>query len=373
MDIFKFHNPVHAMRMQGGEIINGIKSKMWIERHTKEGEFSLVVPIDTGILQKLPLGSFISHIDSDDIMIVENYEINSSKDKETEVKISGRSFEVLPLEARVPGANRSYPVSDGLPDVYIAAADPAWQIVSFIENRFVAGHLVYSDDEIPYIKVYTYAPAVPDADARYLKVGGDGLQVCQDLMTAENLGLQIIRPGAYSRASAVTPDDFTAMLVHPGSDLRATVVFSYDLGEIESADYFWSIRNKKTLAVVTGKWAGVRVGTGAVNQDRRMLHVDAQNIDNLYNVAPTGSALTQIQNGMTRRGLDALKKKQGVNISNVQISKEGTRMKYRKDFIVGDIITVAGEFNTAAPFRVTEYVEIEDENGASGYPTLEPA
>ncbi len=41
-----------------------------------------------------------------------------------------------------------------------------------------------------------------------------------------------------------------------------------------------------------------------------------------------------------------------------------------KTYDVGDIITVDGEYNATTTMRISEYVEIEDETGDSGYPTF---
>jgi hypothetical protein len=47
-----------------------------------------------------------------------------------------------------------------------------------------------------------------------------------------------------------------------------------------------------------------------------------------------------------------------------------TRYEYRKDYNVGDLVSLDGNFGQIAVMRVMEYVEIEDENGESGHPTL---
>ncbi len=42
MDIFKFINPVHPTKLDQGQLINGLKSKLWIERYRDvSNEFEL--------------------------------------------------------------------------------------------------------------------------------------------------------------------------------------------------------------------------------------------------------------------------------------------------------------------------------------------
>lgn len=371
MDIFRFLNPTSPTKMEQGVIVNKLRTKMWIERYQKLGECTLTGYVKDGLREALPVGCYISHVDTNEIMQVENHEINSSVDKEAEIKITGRTLPKI-LEERLGGATtRTFPFVDGSTDFYQPTDTPQWQIVAFMNGAIDAGHVVIPTDAVPYITMWSNISGGSAVPARYIKWGIDHLTTVIEMLKANGYGLLTLRPGAYTRNNASIPDENSVFLVYKGLDRSATTVLSYDAGEIESADYFWSIKPKKTLAVVTGKWVGVRVGTGETYDERKMVFVDASSIDNLYNVAPTGSALTQIQNGMSQRGLDVISKMKELNIANVQVSKQGTHLTYRKDYFLGDLLMVNGEYDVAAPFRVSEYVEIDDENGTSGYPTLE--
>jgi hypothetical protein len=57
-------------------------------------------------------------------------------------------------------------------------------------------------------------------------------------------------------------------------------------------------------------------------------------------------------------------------LTKAEVSKDTNQGAYRTDFNVGDIITVHGDYNETSVMRISEYVEIEDENGRTGYPTL---
>ena len=46
------------------------------------------------------------------------------------------------------------------------------------------------------------------------------------------------------------------------------------------------------------------------------------------------------------------------------------KYRYRTDFQVGDLISIDGNFGAIAVMRVMEYVEIQDETGETGHPTL---
>jgi hypothetical protein len=51
------------------------------------------------------------------------------------------------------------------------------------------------------------------------------------------------------------------------------------------------------------------------------------------------------------------------------ISKN-SRYAYRKDYIVGDIVYVVGNYGVSQKMRVIENVEVQDATGSFSYPTL---
>lgn len=368
MDIFKFHNPTAPTKMEQGEIVNGLKSKMWIERYREAGEFKLVGDIRTGIRELLPIGTFISHTNTSEVMIVEDHEINDDRDEASVISITGRGFEAF-LENRVVGSNRTLPHNSGVTDYTLTAGYTGVQARDLIRNHIYASLLNDDDNEIPFVEVIDQAGAVGTSIQRSVKQGELYDRVMQ-ILEIENLGLRIFRPGPNS--PLIAGDTDLAIVIHKGTDRSASLVFSYDTGEIKKADYLWSSRPDRNCALVSGKWVQVLVDNAATGIDRRMMFVDASDIDNTYSTAPTSTNYTNVQNAMQQRGILALAAQKEVDISNIEVSKESGRAVYRRDYEVGDTIMVAGDYNATSKRVVSEYVEIEDENGAIGYPTLAP-
>ena len=150
-------------------------------------------------------------------------------------------------------------------------------------------------------------------------------------------------------------------------------MFSYDTGEIVSADYLWSNKKLKNAAMISGKWVQTVVNPTDAGYARRMMYVDATDIDQAFTVAPstsTSPTLAAIVAAMQQRGREALAAQNNIALTKAEVTKQSTLAKYRVDFDVGDYIMVSGDYNEAAPMRVSEYVEIEDSTGESGYPTL---
>lgn len=365
MDIFRLSNPFSSTKMEQGKIINGIRRKMWIERYQKEGEFTLSAPVDSGIRESLPIGSFISHMDSTELMIVENHEISDDQGNQSTITITGRGFETY-FENRIVGSNKNFPTSGTVTD-YLLAAGYTWnQAVQLINDHISASSLVDDNNAIPYVSVLSTVSGSGISIERPLRRGTlyDRLL---ELLEIDGLGIKIIRPGKWS---PMPNSPNVIVLIHVGVDRSNEVIFSYETGEIVSADYLWSNRKLKNSALITGKWVETVVNSPEVEYDRRMMYIDASDIDESYQIAPTGGALTAVVAAMQQRGNEILNAQNNIALTKAEASRESVKSVYREDFNVGDLITVSGDYNETSTMIVSEYVELEDENGRSGYPTL---
>lgn len=366
VDIFKFHNPTSPTKLERGEVVNNLKSKLWVERYREAGEFKFVADAKSGVKELLSTGSLISHVDSTEVMIVENHEISDVRGKEPEIIITGRGFETY-FDQRIVGSNKTFPTSTGVAD-YVLASDNTWdQVVVLIEEHVLASELLNDDNEIPYLEVLTTASGSGAVEERILKRGTLYSRVLE-LLDIDDLGIKIVRPGPWSPLGGGSVN--IAVVIHKGEDRSDEVIFSYDTGEIESADYLWSIKKLKNAAMISGKWVETVVFGVETKFNRRMMHVDASDIDETYSEAPVNPDLADIVTAMQQRGVEALAAQKEIALTKAEVSKDATKAVYRTDFDVGDLITVSGDYNETSTMRIAEYVEVEDETGMSGYPTL---
>lgn len=374
MDIFKFHNPTSATKFEQGEIIEDLKTKMWVERYAKEGEFRLTALATNEMKLKLPIGCFISHLNTAEVMQVENHEISETKDQESTLIITGRSFETV-LENRVVGSDRSFPIAypdgTGKIGIYLIANPSIVQIIELINTYIDDGYLTDDNLEIPYVTATDIVPpGVFVSEFRGIQKGNLYEKVIE-LLDIDTLGIKTVRPGPSWYASRpFVPTDHIAITIYKGSDKTKEVVFSYDTGEIVSAEYLWSNRKAKNAILVSGKWVEAVVLPAAIKYARKMIYVDASDIDQDFTSMPTGGDYTQIVAQMQQRGRLILAGLKDIAITKAEVSKESTKSIYRRDFDVGDLITVLGDYNEVTKMRVSEFVEIEDETGEIGYPTL---
>lgn len=366
MDIIKFTNPTAPTKMEQGEIINGITTKMWVERYSKEGEFKFTAPVGSNIRKKLPIGSFVSHLDTTQIMVVENHEISDDRGQNSQVVITGRTFDTF-LDNRVIGANNDFPVSGELAD-YPLAADYSWnQIVLMLDTHMDASLLRDDNDAVPYLTVISTVPGTSLSIPRTIP-RGSLYEAMLNLLGFDNLGVKIVRPGPWSPLTAGSPN--TALVIYKGVDKSSQVIFSYDTGEIETADYLWSNKRFKNAALITGKWVETVVIPAAVEYGRRWMFVSAQDLDQDFTSPPAGADLTAVVAAMQQRGTLALLAQIDVALTKAQLSKNATKSQYRRDYNLGDTVTVHGDYNESTKMVVSEYVEIEDESGESSYPTF---
>lgn len=363
MDFLKFNPGSSPTLLENAEIINGLKSSMWIERYSAPGEFSFNGLLSSGIGEFLPLGTLVSHVDTGEVMIVENHEIEDSKEEDSYITITGRSF-VSYLENRIVGTAAAR--SSSTLAAYTLSADDIWdQIVTMI-NAHIKSGVAGTDDALTDVQATTALTTGGTSVAREID-RGTVFDAVFDLLAIEDMGIRTVRKGF----NAGSPSG-TEFQIFKGADKSDVVHFSWLEGDLDAANYLSSLKDLKNSAMVVGQYVVVVVDSGPTKYDRRMMIVDGTDIDGNVGEMPSGSTsptLTQVTTAMQTRGTQALAKQNSVTISQTDIS-DLTNFRYRRDYEIGDLVTLDANFNQSYVMRVSEYAEIEDENGESGHPTL---
>lgn len=357
MQLFKYTDTT----MADAEAIEGWDSASWTEKYQEPGEFKIEAKLKSGLFDLLDIGDFISHKETYEVCMVESIEITEDEDSDPKVEITGRTLDAF-LEYRITGY-RTW-VSFQTPPVanYVVSAAPvANQLVTMI-NAENAGL-----DQFPGTVATTSIPAEGASIARTLK--RDYLnKAVLEMLGIYDYGLRIIRANSFGE---VGQTGLTEMNIHKGVNRAGSVIFSAKTGDVVNAKYLKSSKSSKTAVFATGKWVYRQRGTGLFNWDRRYAILPASDVDDKYNVAPTGSDLTNIQQVLADRGDQFLEaNKAFLDISNVEISKN-SRYRYRRDYNIGDIVTVDGKYGVIQARRVVANTEIVDQEGATSFPTLE--
>lgn len=358
MDLVKlFSVTANELELSQGQAVNGWTNLSWVERYQSAGDFELKAPLSSGLREFLPVGSFITHLKTSEVMMIENHEIDQPKDKDPTITISGRSLAAY-LENRTVGENVVFDTGV-LIATYILSANPTWeQLVTLIFNHINATS--DTDNNLPGTYTGHTCSGTSTIEDREVKIGNVYERVLE-ILKVDDLGLKIVRP--------IPTDDLTYFIIYQGEDRTDRVRFSWMGGDLDRIKYFESNKKLKTRARIIGRWVQTLYEGPEVDYQRRTMIVDASDIDQQQSSMPTGGALTLINAAMRIRGQQALANQRLVTITEADVS-DNAKMQYRRDYFLGDLVTVDGDFGVSQVFRVSEFAEIVDENGTTGHPTL---
>lgn len=374
--------------------IEGYTSMIWTERFFDHGEFEMVHPDPTYARNMMPEGTFLTLIDTKEVMVVESNEIDEDDDGIVSAKISGRTLSSI-LESRTIGAELTVPANAGR---YLVSRPSADRIALLIYDAIVVNPLFPTAgyEKSPY-------DLVPNCDVTNTIMGYQGYtnplteaiiemgtmwSAIQAAMIAGNLGLRTIRP---PQASAVTyifsnansgtdnptyhtaiPNSSLVFDIYDGQDRTADVRFDVGQGTIGSPQYLFSIKDFKNTAYVRAPWGngywvyplsytpGIDVGF-----DRRTMFIDGTSWSDIG--APTSANLNAVRD----RARQILLKSYNKLFFDGKVSTAQGKNYYDSNQVqLGQLVTLVGDYGVEQAMQVIEYIRAEDVNGDTAYPTL---
>lgn len=367
MQPFKFVNTgAGATHLINGVAFSKYTSFMWVERYLGNGEFEIVAPLSSGLQTVLPINTIISHVDTFEVCVVENHQVINKKGAEAELKITGRSLIEVMLENRIVAAG--YASTFTMPpslDYTLAADLVGPQIVTLMTGHIGLGAVV-NDRLTDCISETLALPAGGPNEARVIK-RQNVWKAATELLTINDFGIRTVRRDTNFNGGPISD---TYFYVHNGNDKSATVIFSDTGGDIVEAEYLWSSKSSKNVAYVKGRFTDLMVYEAGppTGFDRRMMLIDAGDIDEQIdptNVPAVSAALTK----MNVRGKQALENQNMLSIGRVELAPN-SRWEYRKDYDIGDIVSIGGAYGATGKKRIVEHVEIEERNGITRHPTV---
>lgn len=367
MNLFKFNFTTNATELENGEFINGARSVMWVERYQDAGEFEIDAPLSSGLLEFLPLGTLISHVDTMEVMIVENHQIVDEDGRDPQLIITGRSFDTY-LENRMIGMNLARS-SEVVAEYIIAAEHPSTQVLTII-NDHITTDSYSANDELPNVRASTFfvTPMDYTGVTRSIDRGTVYERVREILKVDGYMGIRTVRKNPWGIGPSFGGAE-TVYEIYGGWDRTSTVQFSWASGDFDKIEHLFSQKNLKNSAMIVSRYLWTTLDQGPSKYNRRIMMVDASDIDGHLTAVPVAGARVAILAKMVVRGMQALANQNQVTISAADISNM-TKYRYRIDYNLGDIVTLDGGYGNVLAMRVIEYAEIEDENGHSSHPTL---
>lgn len=307
MDFVKL-GPAYSTEYIPTTIIEGYNSLIWTERFQAAGEFELRSFDVGGMKQKLPEGTFVSHLETQEVMLVETHEINmvgEGADAQPEITVKGRSASVI-LEHRFVEAD--YQKKRKMRKKYSATAAACVLLYNAIDNSSgadvtrgdddpdtegVKNHYDWTTkDKVPNIAI-TEAVAAEGPTRWWQLEQGMLYPQLIDILIDEDLGIRTMRPVLPNRVTVFTvktnladrgdvlrtPTDNVTSLrfeVYSGTDRSVgdnAVQFSYLQGHILSPQYLESTQAHKTAVEIMSGTIEVkdvyREGDGSLSGWRR--------------------------------------------------------------------------------------------------------
>ena len=331
-------------------------SFIWTDRYYEYGDFELYTRVSTDILSKIQSEYYLLNKESEHLMIVENIEIEADLDDDHTVKITGRSLESI-LDRRIVWSstiiseNIQECIKKLLNDSIISPSIPERKIDNFIfetSNNSKITNTIIEETEYNGDNIY---------------------EIISGLCSANDIGFKIVlnESNQFVFSLYVGEDRSYEQTKNP------YVTFSPEFDNLINSNYVESIQDYKNVTLVAGEKDDNDIpktaSTGnASGLSRRELYTEATDI-NQKQEDDTTLTDEEYKNLLIQRGNEALLE------HKISVTFDGefdaTQMyTYNEDFFMGDVVQVANEYGIESKARIIEFIQSQDTNGYSMYPTF---
>lgn len=331
-------------------------SFIWTDRYYEYGDFELYTRVSTDILSKIQSEYYLLNKESEHLMIVENIEIETDLEDGHTVKITGRSLESI-LDRRIVWSSTI--ISGNIQDC----------IKKLLNDSIISPSI--SERKIDnFIFDTSNNSKITNTIIEETEYNGDNLyEIISGLCSANDIGFKVVlnKSNQFVFSLYVGEDRSYEQTKNP------YVTFSPEFDNLINSNYVESIQNYKNVTLVAGEKDDNDIpktaSTGNVSGlSRRELYTEATDI-NQKQEDDTTLTDEEYKNLLIQRGNEALLK------HKISVTFDGefdaTQMyTYNKDFFMGDVVQVANEYGIESKARIIEFIQSQDTNGYSMYPTF---
>lgn len=360
-------------------IIDKFSSIIWTERYYGDSTVEMSVPATPDMIPKLLPGTFLGIDKSDEIMILETFNIEDNK-----LKVSGISL--LPWLN-----NRFVRTSAAHQDRYwyIVGGTPGWVLWEIVNKMCVVGS-PYLDGTINIGIANPQQLAIPGLGLRDYDTWGPNISVgvpygpvytaLREIATTFEIGMQITLDEITDTSYFLGFRSYKGLDRTSGQTDNPPVRFSPHMDSFTNIKELQSIAALKTLVYAfapglnpsegepdlrTTPGVSALTGSQYTGFDLRALLVFAEDVTTDM---VAGSA-TNLLNVLNSRAHDALTTNHFVQAVDGEIVPDN-QFKYGTHYNLGDVIEVEGNSGVVKIARVTEYIRAQDESGEKAYPTV---
>lgn len=347
--------------------IDQYSSLIWARRYWKVGDFEIYIPADPDLLQYLQIGFYVFREDCESTMMIEHIEIKTDVENGNYFIISGRGVENI-LSYRVVANAGGF-----------AARTPSIMCEYLIRLEAKGLDMKYADREIDIIKTISRL-----AQEDELWIGNSFIY--QNLLDAV---FSLCKQYGFSFKFLLTneKDGFDVVFFRGidrtlGQTKNPPVIFSPKYYNLINSQYVLDAENNETMAFIAGEGEGADRSVIWTHKtwnfadehnvpkqlDRREIFVDARD---LRMKKDDGTYYTAAEYGILLRQRGKEKLFETGIIEGLSGEVDTTlQFIYRRDWDLGDLVSIENEYGMKANARILEVIEADDENGYRVTPTF---
>ena len=411
-------------------MVEGYNSLVWKEGFRSAGEIELKTHDIQRTMDLLPKGTLVALLDSNEVCIVTTHHIGTDEEDVDTLTVKGKALWVHILENRVTRSHTTFRNGD-VADA-VATVNLVFQIPDHLAFVLYSG-IVFPHSEggylntrkrfdIPFNSMVPHtaiSQSVSDKGDFYRTKWPPPNESRLDSVSAlldldQNYGVRTVRPNGVS-ASVYTPSltslrgegattvqtNIDKMLfdIYQGVDRtldnQNRVMFRYDSGDIQSAEYLSSIDGHKNFVSSHAEFPPDYTPLTRPNELHEILWekdhaVDLYGTPLIGNVADrkyvagldfrhgqVASTADLKESGLTSPNLSRMhedgykymRENPAIEILTADISPY-TQYAYKTHYNLGDIVLVQGKYGGLQKMVVSEFTRTEDLNEEKGFPTL---
>lgn len=337
------------------DALDTFESLIWTDRYSKYGDFEVYTSADSSIINKAKENYYIWSSDSEHMMIIEDFKLESDVEFGNHYTITGRSLESILLRRIIWNQT----ILDG----YLEG-----QIQKLLNENVI--NPAVSSRKIPnFIFEPSGNPEIAAMKIQAQFTGDNLYEAINKICDSASIGFKV----------TLNNQNQFAFKLYSGTDRsydqieNPYVVFSPNFENIVNSNYTKSSRALATVGLVAGEGEGPQRKTAIVGNNassglsRRETYIDARDISSQVD----GGTLTDAQYNalLVSRGQEKMLENVTVEAFDGEVETKQL-YKYGTDFFMGDIVQLENEYGMESKVRITEYIYNESTNGQSAYPTF---
>lgn len=347
---------------QESKLIENYDSLVWTERFNTVGDFVLTTGNVDWFMANLPEGKRLSLRESNHVMVVETHKIERPKNQGAKLTITGRSFEsILDRRASVRDlAGSKWLVSVKKPSdtAYYAMTQVCVNGILSQGDRFPSSMVVFPTPS-DYLAGNSFDIVMEIPAGNLLETV---LQLLQMEAPANNAvipnrvavlphGIRAVRPNSSGTAIAIE--------IYLGVDRSESVYFDATRSLLDDGTYLFSKVGSANIAYLSGQGVSGYLtagGTEQVGLERRVIWRKSNDANTAELLGNEGSM--------------ELSQKPVTALFDGSINQDVSPYIYGRDYNLGDVVRLVGDYGMETKARVTEFIRSVDATGRKAYPTL---